>query len=601
MGVNADITVYGWRKPTLELELVEGGSLAPNTTYYVCGVMGMTPRTYCSIGSEPSDTYDITTTTTALSIKITQKTYRDITSFSDNGDSRTLIESDRHCFTVGDELKIESGSYTGTWTVDEWVDYNNFIIDTSYIDNVPVQCYSDTQDYNQPSGLERASGMAYYVHTVPPSYLTNRWTRAAYQTYNIENPTTITAVPTSNFGDYNGVPEVSGLSGGMYNSLLGYGTPYVDVIGTVTASAIEAEFIEAGFPYHCGVSTQGYGSSPQFNLMAAIRFNTNGAMSLNNAVIILGGEFEVKTDNNVQFNHCVINVPTSTFTGYFEFTATQSVFFNASNTNTTGGWILGDNNRIYAVPRFGAYGDDVGSYNDQYSGGTKNYGIVRNKDFRPLYNNAETMQVSYAATAFENCTLFPIYMPTQPGTSGIYPDIYMMENCYIAETAYAWHFRMYAYGNTPPIRFDYLNVDTDHVDNVKKVINNGAGNYRMYFYRRLEFYVQDNGISLQNVTVSIEDNAANQYSDTTDENGYVYIDVLEQFTSIDVADGTHNNWNSDHDTYYDTFSIIFSLTGYYDETLVLEDGYGNELNNISLVEIPPPEPEPLRLVGLKVD
>lgn len=80
------IVVYGWRKPTLEVTLVEGGSLLSNTKYYVLGVMAYTPFTYCAVTSPVSDVYEITTTSTAKSIQIKQTTYRDIESFSDNGD-----------------------------------------------------------------------------------------------------------------------------------------------------------------------------------------------------------------------------------------------------------------------------------------------------------------------------------------------------------------------------------------------------------------------------------------------------------------------------------------------------------------------------------
>jgi hypothetical protein len=526
--------------------------------------MGMTPRTYTAIGSEPSDLYDITTTTTALSIKITQKTYRDITAFADNGDSRTLVTCDRHCFKDSDEVKIATGSYAGTYTL-EWVDYDSFIIDIAYVDNVATQCYSDTQDYNKPPGLARAMGMAYYVYTSPPGYTGNRWTRTAYGTTHLVNPTTIIAQPSNNFGDYNQIPEVCGLSGGMYNSLLGYGIPFVDITGTITVTAqdIEDEFVAANFPYHCGYSTQGYGNKPQFNLMAASRFSSTASFTLSNAVVVLGGELEADDESTVNFRHCVISVPVSTFTGYYEFTATNSVFFNASNSNTLGGWIYGDNNRIYAVPRFGAFGDSTGTYNNLYDvPNTKAYGLVKNKDYRPLYDSNETMQVSYAATVFENCTLFPLYMPTRPGTNGLYPDIYIQKDCYIAETGYAWHYRMYLYGETTPLRFDFLNIDTDHVNNVKKVVNNGAGNFDMYFYRRLEFYVQSDGSFISGVTINVNDSAANQYSATTDANGYAYIDVLEQHTSMVVADGTHSSWNSDHDTYFSGFEYTITKEGH---------------------------------------
>lgn len=40
------ITVYGYRKPTLELELVAGGELIANTKYYVYGYMSANVAVY---------------------------------------------------------------------------------------------------------------------------------------------------------------------------------------------------------------------------------------------------------------------------------------------------------------------------------------------------------------------------------------------------------------------------------------------------------------------------------------------------------------------------------------------------------------------------
>jgi hypothetical protein len=137
--------------------------------------MGYTVQTYGLVGSALSDIHEITTTATDLSIKVTHNTYRNITAFADNGDSRTLITSARHCVAdtvvgaTADTIKIATGSYAGTWTVDEWVSYDQFIINTPYVDNVAVQFYTDSQYYNRPYyGGNTYQGMSVYISNVNP-------------------------------------------------------------------------------------------------------------------------------------------------------------------------------------------------------------------------------------------------------------------------------------------------------------------------------------------------------------------------------------------------------------------------------------------------
>jgi hypothetical protein len=308
MGLHPNITIYGWLKPTIEVELVEGGSLLANTTYYVAGNMGFCPRTYNSVGSVPSDVHEITTTGTHKSIKITQKTYRDVQSFGDNGDGRTLVNCERHCVTDGtyaDEVKFSDGSYTGTFVVDEWVDYNSFIIDTPFVDSSSTTFYTDSVRYNRPAfnvSRPTAHGMSYYIATFEPNWKGNVWTRAAYQYEGIDNPWTQTTQPNDSYGDYNQVSEISGLGTGMFETLLGYGTPYCYVDGEVTASEIQQEFVDAGFPYHCSYSEQGYTANPLFTIMAAIWFGQGSSFTLNNAVVIFGAEVwaSVSDESNFQ-------------------------------------------------------------------------------------------------------------------------------------------------------------------------------------------------------------------------------------------------------------------------------------------------------------
>lgn len=589
MGVNANITVYGWRKPTLYLELEEGGSLLPNTKYYVVGVYGICPHTYNAVGSVPSDVYEITTTDTAKSIKITHKTWRDIQSF-DPSNGKTLINCERHCFANGDTVKFNGGSYDGEHTI-EWIDYNNFLIDASFIDSSTTECYSDSQRYNDP--LPRTTrytshGLAYFVNTAYPSKMNiQRWTRNTYTTENVTNPTTITALPGKNFGLHNQIPEICGLSGGVYDSLLGYGMPFVYVSGTVTPEELQAEFIEAGFPYHCGYSIHGYGGK-QFNLFAALKNYGSASMTINDTTVLLGSEFiTAGYEDQFIFNNCIISNITGTMSGYISFTANNCVYYNTGNLTNTLGWIYGDNTILYNVPRQSAsYSDYIIEYTNRATGTVGSIGIIENKEFRGLHDKLVLFQIAYNDNKLINTTVPPIYwiMNTDIGSD---PDIYIMENTHIYYT-YNWHFRFYGYDKQGLLNYRYLNINTDDPNNIKKIVHNSLINLNAEFYRRLEFYVQGDGDLLEGAEIEITDNGGNVYSGITDENGYTYIDVIEQKTVFTWDDPIISVWNGNNDTYYGDYNITFNYDGFYEETLILHNGYGFEINNISLKKIEPP-------------
>jgi hypothetical protein len=208
----------------------------------------------------------------------------------------------------------------------------------------------------------------------------------------------------------------------------------------------------------------------------------------------------------VTFNVCSLNVPTNTFTGYYTFDANDCTFFNASRQNTTGDWITGSNNRFYSIPRFGPYGDSEGTFYDQYAETYTTYGIVDDKDFIGLEGDTQYMQIAYVRTKITNSNILPIYWVTK-SADGHYPDIYVMENTYMKfSNSYQWNIRHYGYNYDASLRFDFLNINSEDPNNIKRVINNSLVNCDDYFYRRLEFNVQGNGEMLIGVGVNIIDN-----------------------------------------------------------------------------------------------
>ena len=338
----ASLKVYGWRKPTLTVELVEGGSYLANTKYYVMGLYSFCPYTYCAIGGELSDIHEITTTSTARSIKITQTTYRDITNFADNGDSRTLVTCPMHCFADEDEVIIGSGSYAGTYDL-ERVDYDSFIIDIAYVDNIATSdCYSSTAQYNIPdynSGRNNASGMVYWIDTVHPIHAngyyinTDRYTKRPYTTTNLENPLTMTAPSNNRYGDYVQHPELSNLENGSAKACKEYGTILVDwESGSGTLEDVYDEVMAAGYTYNCGYSANsGSSNAEYFELVGSLRAKDDASFTANGYGVTIWGEFrQVTNPTNFVFNGCSLLFPISFFTAYFDFEANDCVIYNLS-------------------------------------------------------------------------------------------------------------------------------------------------------------------------------------------------------------------------------------------------------------------------------
>jgi hypothetical protein len=578
------LIVYGWRKPTLELALVEGGSLLPNTKYYVCGCMKFTPATYTSVGSPISDIYEITTTTTAKSIQITHKTYRDISSFADGGGGVTLVTCSRHCLMTNDVIKISSGSYTGSWTVTR-IGYHTFTIPTAYIDNIPVQCYSDSQNYGRPTDAYFQSGYAasvyhfvsYYVNTLHPfidgvnwvAY--QAWTSASYQTYNNTNPTIIISQPAENFWNGNPCLKVRGLCTGFFKSVCDdYGTILVYFTSLVTFQQIYDEIQASGFIYNCMYN---YSPNNHFWLVGTLLGRGAGALNgLGTNISIINGEmFNPDNAELINLINCMINTVPRTSQNTFMGRADDCIYFNNAISVSSRGLFSGSGTLFQACP----YPSNSWYYCDipnqtlinLSTGQSRSYGIVQNKIFKPPINTA-MMQVAYNSVKYINTQLYSLNHMMYNEAAGTQPDIYMMENCYIKQAGhsdYSWHYRFYAYpaGRVYQNIIKFLNINTDDLNNVKKCVSNIAINIIASFYRRVIFYVKDiYGIPVQNIDIHIIDGTYNIYTGFTDINGYCYIDCLEQKTQYNDLRIPSSVHDKNYDTFFRDFTITISKNGY---------------------------------------
>ena len=593
----ADIRIYGWRKPTLDVSLAEGGTLDASTLYYVLGVYGFTPYTYCAVGGPVSDVYEITTTGTARSIVITQTTYRDVSTFTDNGDGRTNVVCERHCFADGEEVKFASGSYTGTYNLEK-VDYHNFIIDASYVDSSSGQCYSDTYQYNVPTegGTKASAGMVYWVYPTHPNPTGNNWstgnywTKYPWYTSSLENPLTVSATPVFRFATYSHHPELSNMNNGTAKACKDYGSILVQwESGAGTLGDIYDAVMTAGFPYNCGYNSTGVARNLTFELAGSLRANTDAAFNVTGAAFTIWGEFNHNADASLfTFNNCSILYPFSQFTGYQNYTANDSVVFNNSTSNSFGGWIYGNNTLQYVSPRTG-YDIDA-SYWDNFTESVITAGIIDNKEFKDI-GAAGFYQMAYNARIIKNTISFPFYWVMQ--YNGAQPDIYMMENVTINEVpTYDWGIRYYSYNPYDCYYIqNYLNVDEYDRYGVQRdrvrCVHNSPIEGEFHFWRTANINVQSGGVLLEDVSIFISDNSTNTYAGITDASGNFSVDLLEQTTRYDPSDGILSNWVEDYDTMYNDFNITISKEGYDTETYVLSEARDITDLQANLVEVAP--------------
>lgn len=593
------INVYGWRKPTLELELVEGGSLLANTKYYVCGVMKYTPVTYTSVGSPLSDIYEITTTSTAKSIKITQKTYRDITAFASAGAGITTVTCPLHCLKSTDVIKIASGSYAGTWTITK-VDANTFTIPTSYVDNVATECYTDSITYNMCTDFSTSTTihcMSYYVYITHPMQGQrwmggNYWTSRAYQNVNgTTNPTTITAQPTQSFNQFGNCDlTVRHLNSGYFKSVVPYGSILVVLTAEHTLQQIYDAVLAAGYEYNCHYSVD----ENTFTLVGALVGTTTGKLTATstNMTFVIGECFVPDNyQDNFNFYGCLISLIPRTSQITHRYNATNSVFYNNQGSNCCYGNLFGTD--VTVCGPFSLGGDYALTYKNLVTDLNISARAVANKKYKDL-NQSFMLQTSYGQGVFINSELYPIYWVTS-FTTDYEPDRYMMENCYLnAVGSFDYHIRFYNYNPANKTTIRYLNINTDSSDNRLKCVNNSLINADIYLYRRAKFYIKNQeGLTIEGADINIIDNAGNTYSGITDSSGYTYIDCVEQLFSKRNADGTASYYatQANFDTFYTDFTITITKSGYQNEIIKLDKlyqtGFYDTVLNVSLNPIEP--------------
>jgi hypothetical protein len=575
MGIRTGLHVYGYLKPTLTLSLVEGGTLDASTKYYVVGFYSVTPNVYNGITSPISDVYEITTTSTEKSIEISYKTYRDIQGFSDNGDGRTLVSCTRHCLGEGDEIEIEDGSsttYSGTQTVDEWVDYDSFIIDVTYVDDYSTTSYNTGIYNNPPTGYGvNYSYVRYYVSKTNPLASDGNYSFRNFfsaepfiNVYN-SNPATIKAPIKAGF--YGGDVCLLKMHTGHYKDLKEEGSVFIyGTSGSHTLADIYQEIQDSGFTKNCSyTSTGGFSSSKDFFIHGSIKMvgSTTYLTDSYCSITILGGEISGGGADKITLNYCsVLSIPSSN-SSFIIYTSEKGVFWNNAVLNAMMGYVYGDN-VFGGAQRFSqSYNDEYTTYVNLKTSSNVIVGVVKNKIILPT-SSGQINQVSYDQNMFENCELGVMYLLGLNDASGNEPNRHYFTDCIIERGTIDRHILYYSYKPDSDFIYTALNVDVDTSDdNVKIVTLNVACNVKFSFYRELKFVISDeDGNRLEDVDISVVDSSSNTYSGSTDSNGSVSVNYIEQVFEITKADGRITAYDADFNTFYSGVDVTISKQGY---------------------------------------
>lgn len=130
--------IYRWKKPEVVITKGNDGSLSPGT-YYVWGYFGIylyapdPPYFLCATSPRP-EVQTVVLSAGETSITASLKVTGTITSITDYGSGKIKITSALHCLDAGNTITISgTTNYNGTYTVADWIDYNNFTVVKTYV------------------------------------------------------------------------------------------------------------------------------------------------------------------------------------------------------------------------------------------------------------------------------------------------------------------------------------------------------------------------------------------------------------------------------------------------------------------------------------
>jgi hypothetical protein len=540
------VSIYRYRKPELTATLTDGGSLLANTTYYLTGIYNKS-WVYNGVFSPFADVVSFTTDSTKKSISIYWKTTVPIQGFEDAGGGKIRVKASSHCLIIGNTLIIESGVYAGTYTVNTWENYHSFLIVGTY-----------STDYTTTFRVETMhnamANIVIYLSTTAPfsgDPLADTWQgnisnfshyiwEAGYTTNNIA----VSAEFTKLFYGTHPQIEMSVSPPPPWSAVLTKGKIWIDCIGTVTVGEIKQALIDADaldVSYIQGNTFFLYGILRSFNSLTLTEMT----------ILVYSGMFGgFSTFTQITLDRCSLHLLETGYGSYMLMTATSSNFFYENKTRYSHfsgpvyRYAVGVGNSFVTAAGLGAENMDSPVVNMKI---TTNSG----SSWRLAGNLS---QMKYTNIEIQNGILYLYYL-----SASSYPQNRLIDGLTIRNTL-IYDFSI-QYGSTRPV-FDITNCNTSRVNNRKVCYTSYQFQLYthitdIYFWRKKTLTVLDeNGLPIPGATVNLKDEAGTEYPYTTDVNGQIIFEVLEQ-KSLRGTTGYYFT-----EVYLDNWTLTVSKSGY---------------------------------------
>ncbi len=521
--------VIRWKAPELNITLTEGGSLQPNTTYWIFAFFkkhGLLPAYWQTAHSPILAPQTFTTDSTKRSISVSWKTTGTIISFESGGSGKIKVNSPKHCLYTGNTITIVGGIYAGTYVI-TFNDYDSFLINGTYTSSYTTSWYCQVLP-------NYAESIIVYMHNSNPFDVNNlfigdltKFSHSYYVPGYTTNPFTISSefnTPYPNTNLWSGVSHKHV----MYNKLtweLGRGIIYIDT-STPSVSLIDSMIQSSGIGDMNYVITDRV-----IHLTFHLKVTKTDIVNLINYLIIIDGatlywENAVLKDGAVVVkqsysstiyltlkNSCIVAEKTASIYTPFPKLDSESLF-----------------NSIYGTP----------------------VQITANTDKINVFASGITNHSHHTAPAIVSNAVFDervLVNITNTSISRLFRNIYFHNT--------SDDFLIYGYSTSFAMEFE--NINTTRQDNEIQIRTNSPNSlsYTYTFYRTFSFIVKDNQNNvISGVGVKITDDRNNEYNLNSNVNGVVDVGVIEQI-SIPVGVGLRAN-----NAIYKNFRVEITKTGY---------------------------------------
>lgn len=538
------VKVYRYRKPELSLTPTPGGSLSPNTTYYITGFYTKN-WTYNGVHSPFADVATFSTDSTNLSVSVYWKTTIDIEGFEDAGSGKIRVKSNSHCLVKDNTIFIESGTYSGTYSVNTWEDYNNFLIVGSYSSDY-------TSTFRVDSIHNTMGGIVLYTSISNP-FSGNDWVgdiskfnNHIWYPFNTNN-IPITAVGNSPLYGTHQQVETSVSPPPPWSAVLTKGKTWIQCSGAATPAEIKQALIDAD------VTDVSYLQGDTLFVYGILQ--STGTLSFSDMTIIVHSGMFGAYDNptRMTLTRCSLHLLEVPYGSYMLMTANNSNFFYKVKTR----YLHAGMTQVYKYA--------VGNSNSFISPG----GIACEGMAYPVSNMKAQMDQSLTPYWRIDCSSKTMKFTNIEIQGGVLYLYYINSTSYLNDRLIdgiiinnSLNYDISVQYNNSRAVFDITNCDTTRTNNRKIVytpylFQSYTHVTDIYFWRKKTLKVlSEDGSVISEASVVLRGNDNIDYSYTTDLNGEVLYEVLEQ-KSLKAPTGYYFT-----NVYIDDYSLIVRKDGY---------------------------------------